>query len=115
LPIQFVGAASVCHPWRHAGGLGKLRQYEYSIGVYLRLHPEKSYELNARYYLRLASMGFLKETLVGIWRFHGAGVLNSTMRQLFYLGMAWRFFVRASNPHSVPKALAAPVDRASTE
>lgn len=86
--FQFVSGASVCHPWRSAGGWSKLRQYERSVGIFLSLHPEQIANFGVLYYLRMNIGSIVKETLPGAWSYRGAGLLNASMRHCFYLRMA---------------------------
>ena len=61
--FAFIDRASVCHPWRLAGGKNKLEQHHLSTLIYLSIHPDELHKINYKYYLRLCLRGFLKVTL----------------------------------------------------
>src|SRR5450432_1676560 len=90
--FAFVPTASVCHPWRPDNIKTELAKYEESLAIYLRLHPEQRPDFGKRAQLMIGLRGLLKDTILGLWRYRGAGLTNALRRNLFFLGAAIRKF-----------------------
>lgn len=86
--IEFVEDASVCHPWRKKGGWKKVMQHNYSSFVFLEKHPEERKRINSKYYLKLVARTFLYDTLPGIFKYKGRGLLIALIEHVAYLKMA---------------------------
>lgn len=63
LNFDFVKSASVCHPWRDAGGWRKRLQHQESVLIYLQLHPEQLSVLNYKSYLRAIARRLFRSTI----------------------------------------------------
>lgn len=81
----FVNNASVCHPWRNIGGWEKQKQHQKSTLIYLDLHPEESIRLNKIYYLKVFIKSLIKDTIPGILRYKGAGIIQALIVQWFFI------------------------------
>jgi GT2 family glycosyltransferase len=88
--IKFAPAASVCHPWRDAGGWKKMKEHQEATMRYLSIHPEEAASINGASYLRAAFREFIRETLPGIFRFRGSGITTAMLQHLFQLRVAVR-------------------------
>lgn len=83
----FLKEASVCHPWRQTKGWKAVKQYQESIFILLRLHPEMQKSINSRYYLSGLLRPILTSTLPGMIKFRGAGLGQAVIEHLGCLQM----------------------------
>jgi GT2 family glycosyltransferase len=65
--IVFVREAAVCHPWRPSKGWQAIRQYQQSVAVFLREHPEMAHRINRGYYLKRALMNLRDLSRFGLF------------------------------------------------
>lgn len=74
---QFVAAAGVCHPWREINGFCAMWKVESksfaSVRFYLQLHPDERAKHTPWIYFRYNVRQLMKDTLPGLWRWHGRG------------------------------------------
>ncbi|MCB0170537.1 MAG: glycosyltransferase [Anaerolineae bacterium] len=85
----FIDRASVCHPWRLAGGKNKLEQHHQSTLIYLSIHPDELHKINYKYYLRLCLRGFLKVTLPWVIKLNFNGFRYALIEHLSFLRMGF--------------------------
>jgi len=75
---QFVEAAGVCHPWREIPGFRAMwaveERYCASLRHFLALHPDAWSEYTLAAGLKTNLRHLLRETLPGIFRWHGRGL-----------------------------------------
>lgn len=88
--FEFVSAASVVHPWRNLPDWSYYENHFASTLIYLSLHPDEKKNINARYYLRMALSGFVKQTIPGIVRFRGRGLVGVLRQHVAFLWAAAR-------------------------
>jgi GT2 family glycosyltransferase len=95
--ITFTPEASVCHPWRYAGGWKKMKEHQESTMLYLAIYPEEAARINGAYYLRFALRSLFRETLPGLFTFRGSGVATALLHHLFNILVAMRLATNKRN------------------
>jgi GT2 family glycosyltransferase len=102
---QFVEAAGVCHPWREIPGFRAMwaveERYYCSLRHFLTLHPDAWSEYTPLAGLRTNLRHLFRETLPGIFRWHGRGVAAALawhLHQIKRLG----FFVQGRPKTPIP-------------
>ena len=86
--LFFVRDASVCHPWRHKGGWGKLKQHQKSTLIFLMIHPEELSNINSLYYLKMVLYKFIKNTIPQILKLEFNGFREELLEYFSFLQMS---------------------------
>ena len=92
--FRFVSAASICHPWRRVIGIRAYKQHELSTLLFLRIHPDESRRINARFYLYKTLRLMIFDTLPGLISCRGRGSFQALLMHLYGFKTAFKLLVR---------------------
>lgn len=87
--FPFIKEASVCHPWRPKGGWKELKHHRESTLIYLNIHPEEPFKINAFYYLSATLKSFFFFTVYQGIKCKGRGTKQAILEHLYNIQTAF--------------------------
>ena len=99
IDFLFLKSASVCHPWRLSGGWQEFKRHQKSTLIYLLIHPNERSRINSIYYLRLTLALLVRNTLPGLFRFRGKGIVIIFLEHLAFTQMIFILLLHNYSNH----------------